>query len=50
MVASHCFLLVGKDTCASDKKKESQSSSSFRKKHKTFAAYGSQGQGLGHQG
>ena len=32
MVASHCFRLVRKDTSASTKRKENQSSSSPRKK------------------
>ena len=32
MVAGHCFRLVRKDTGASAKRKENQSSSSFRKK------------------
>ena len=45
MVAGHCFRLVEKDTSASDKRKESQPSSSSRKKHNTFALHGSQGQG-----
>ena len=35
MVASHCFRLVRKDTSAIDKRKESQPSSSSRKKQKT---------------
>ena len=39
MVAGHCFRLVGKDTGASDKRKESHSSSSSRKKHKTSASH-----------
>ena len=36
------------DMGASAKRKENQSSSSSRKKHKTFALHGSQGQGCGH--
>ena len=37
MVAGHCFQLVGKDTGASDKRKESQSSSSSRNRQNTSA-------------
>ena len=48
MVAGHCFRVVGKDTGASDKRKESQPSSSSKKKQKTSALHGSQGQGRGH--
>ena len=43
MVAGHFFRLVGKDTCTSDKRKESQPSSSSRKKQKTSASHESQG-------
>ena len=50
MVASHCFRLVRKDTCASARRKENQSSSSSRVKQKTFASYGFQGWGHGYQG
>ena len=50
MVAGHYFLLVGKDTGTSDTRKKSQYSSSSRKKQKTSASHGSQGQGCGHQG
>ena len=39
MVAGHCFRLVGKDMGASDMRKESQSSSSSRKKQKTSASH-----------
>ena len=39
MVAGHCFRLVGKDTSASDKRKESRLSSSSKKKQKTFASH-----------
>ena len=46
MVAGHCFRLVRKDTGASAKRKENQSSSSSRKKHKTSISYGFQE--LGH--
>ena len=38
MVAGHCFLLVGKDTGASDKRKVIQSSSSSWKRQKTFSS------------
>ena len=48
MVAGHCFQLVGKDTGASDKRKESQPSSSSRKKQKTSSSHGTQGHGRGH--
>ena len=48
MVAGNCFRLVEKDTCASDKRKESQPSSSSRKKQKTYASHGSQGQDRGY--
>ena len=50
MVAGHCFLLVGKDMSASDKRKESQPSSSSGKKQRTSALQGFQGQGQGYQG
>ena len=50
MVVIHCFRIVGKDMGASDKRKESQPSSSFRKKQKTSASHESQGLGRGHQG
>ena len=43
MVAGHCFLLVRKDRGTSDKRKESQPSSSSRKKQKTSASHESQG-------
>ena len=43
MVAGHCFRLVGKDTGASDKRKERQPSSSSRKKQKTSTSHESQG-------
>ena len=45
MVAGHCFLLVRKDTGASARRKENQSSSNSRKKQKTSALYGFQGRG-----
>ena len=50
MVAGHCFRLVRKDTSASAKGKENQSSSSSGKKHKTSILYGFQGQGHDYQG
>ena len=37
VVAGHCFGLVKKDTSTSAKRKENQSSSTFRKKQKTYA-------------
>ena len=43
MEAGHYFRLVGKDTGSSDKMKESQPSSSSRKKQKIFASYGPAG-------
>ena len=43
MVAGHHFQLVRRDTGASGKRKESQPSSSSRKKQKTYASHGSQG-------
>ena len=39
MVAGHCFRLVRKDMSASDKRKESQPSSSSKKKLKTSASH-----------
>ena len=50
MVVIHCFRIVRKDMGASDKRKESQPSSSFKKKQKTSASHESQGLGRGHQG
>ena len=50
MVAGHYLRLVGKDTGASDKRNESQPTSSSKKKQKTSASHESQGQGRGHQG
>ena len=50
MVAGHCFRLVRKDTGASAKRKENQSSFSSRKKPKTFVSSGFQGRGRGYQG
>ena len=50
MVASHCFLVVKKDMGASAKRKENQSSSSFRKKQKTYVSYGFQRRGRVYQG
>ena len=49
MVAGHCFRVVRKDTGASARRKENQSSSSW-KKQKTSASYGFQGQGHIYQG
>ena len=43
MVEGHCFRLVRKDTGASAKRKDNQSSSRSRKKQKTSASYGFQG-------
>ena len=39
-MGGHCFQLVRKDTGASVKMKENQSSSSSRKKQKTSVLYG----------
>ena len=50
MMAGHCFRLVKKDMGASAKRKEIQSSSSSRKKQKTFVSYGFQGRGHDYQG
>ena len=50
MVAGHFFRLVKKDTGASARRKENQSSSISRKKQKTSASYGFQGRGHCYQG
>ena len=50
IVVSHCFRLVRKDTGASVRRKENQSSSNSRKKQKTSASYGFQGRGHYYQG